>query len=64
MHLAAIEDSQYKNQKFGFWKNVYGIDMSCIAQTAIMEPLIDNAEPDMVNSSTCKFMVRCSANLR
>ena len=57
MHLASIEDSEYKAHKFGFWKNVYGINMSCIAQTALLEPLVDSVNQEMVNSSTCKFMV-------
>lgn len=29
--VAAIEDEKFKESKVGFWKNVYGIDMSCMA---------------------------------
>lgn len=29
--IAAIEDYRYKSSKFGFWKNVYGVDMSCLS---------------------------------
>lgn len=28
--IATIEDEKYKNSKIGFWKNVYGVDMSCL----------------------------------
>ena len=28
MHIASIEDEDYKNKKLHFWDNVYGIDMS------------------------------------
>jgi len=39
--VAAIEDSKFREQKINFWKNVYGIDMSCMTNTVIREPLID-----------------------
>lgn len=44
IYLAAIEDEQYKSQKIGFWKNVYGVDMSCLATAAIKEPLVDSVD--------------------
>lgn len=53
IYLAAIEDEQYKNSKIGFWKNVYGVDMSCLATAAMKEPLIDCCEPNMIVSSYC-----------
>lgn len=28
IHLAAIEDEDYKNEKTTFWNNVYNVDMS------------------------------------
>lgn len=30
MYIAAIEDESYKKKKVDFWKNVYGVDMSCM----------------------------------
>ncbi|KAL9288552.1 Protein arginine N-methyltransferase 1.1 [Arabidopsis thaliana] len=30
LHLTAIEDSEYKEDKIEFWNSVYGFDMSCI----------------------------------
>jgi len=30
MFITAIEDGQYKDEKIGFWDNVYGFNMSCI----------------------------------
>jgi len=32
--LAPIEDSKWREQKLGFWKDVYGIDMSAVAPLA------------------------------
>jgi protein arginine N-methyltransferase 1 len=30
IYIAAIEDSEYKQDKIGFWDNVYGVNMSCL----------------------------------
>ena len=30
IYIAAIEDSQYKKDKIGFWQDVYGVNMSCL----------------------------------
>ena len=54
--VAAIEDEQYKNQKMGFWKNVYGVDMSCLQSAAMKEPLIDVCESNMLVSNSCMIL--------
>jgi type I protein arginine methyltransferase len=54
--IAAIEDEQYKNQKIGFWKNVYGVDMSCMSATVMKEPLVDSVESNMINSNACQIL--------
>ena len=41
MYVAALEDGQYKQQKKEFWKDVYGVDMSCLTPKVMREPLID-----------------------
>ena len=41
IYVATIEDEKYKNQKLGFWKNVYGVNMSCMTPAVMKEPLID-----------------------
>lgn len=56
MHVAAIEDSDYKNNKRNFWNNVYGVDMSCLAPTVMKEPLVDTVNKDMIMSSSCKIL--------
>ncbi len=30
LYVATIEDAKYKQQKIGFWDEVYGVDMSCL----------------------------------
>ncbi|KAL8993787.1 MAG: hypothetical protein Q9188_007239 [Gyalolechia gomerana] len=42
--LAGIEDGEYKEEKIGFWDNVYGFDFSPLKDTALTEPLVDTVE--------------------
>lgn len=44
IHMAAIEDGDYKEEKIGFWDNVYGFDFSPLKHTALSEPLVDTVD--------------------
>jgi len=44
IHMAAIEDAEYKETKIGFWEDVYGFDYSCIKEIALREPLVDTVD--------------------
>ncbi|KAL9581269.1 MAG: hypothetical protein Q9212_003995 [Teloschistes hypoglaucus] len=44
IYLAGIEDGEYKDEKIGFWDNVYGFDYSPLKTTALTEPLVDTVE--------------------
>jgi len=44
IHMAAIEDGDYKEEKIGFWDNVYGFDFSPLKETALSEPLVDTVD--------------------
>lgn len=48
LHLTAIEDSEYKEDKIEFWNSVYGFDMSCIKKKAMMEPLVDTVDQNQI----------------
>lgn len=48
LYLCAIEDAQYKSEKIDFWDNVYGLNMSCIKNVALTEPLVDTVDPEQV----------------
>jgi len=48
MYLAAIEDGTVKRERFDFWNDVYGFDMSPIRQVAIREPVVDVIEAKAV----------------
>ena len=56
LHILAIEDREYKDDKVNWWNNVYGFDMSCIRDVALTEPLVDcvNAKSIVTNSSLVK----------
>lgn len=55
MHIAAIEDGDYKDEKIGFWDSVYGFNMSHIKNLALREPLVDVVDQKAVVTSTCIF---------
>jgi protein arginine N-methyltransferase 1 len=41
MYVAAIEDAHVRRERFDFWQDVYGFDMSVIKDIAIREPVVD-----------------------
>jgi type I protein arginine methyltransferase len=55
MHIAAIEDEQYKTNKLNFWNNVYGIDMSCLSKAAFVEPIVDSVDCESITSTNDIF---------
>ncbi|SCV67641.1 BQ2448_5252 [Microbotryum intermedium] len=55
MYLAGIEDHDYKEEKIGFWDDVYGFDYSCIKEIALKEPLVDTVELKAVVTRPCKI---------
>lgn len=57
MHLAAIEDAEYKQQKVHFWDDVYGFDMSCMKNYVLREPLIDCVDAKAVVSSRAHNLI-------
>ncbi|KAI9757935.1 MAG: type I protein arginine N-methyltransferase Rmt1 [Chaenotheca gracillima] len=42
--LAGIEDGDYKEEKIGFWDNVYGFDFTPLKHSALTEPLVDTVD--------------------
>ena len=51
LYVCLIEDGEYKEEKIGFWKDVYGFDMSCIQEIAMLEPLVDVVDRSAVVST-------------
>ena len=44
LFVAGIEDGEYKEEKIGFWDNVWGFDFTPLKSTALCEPLVDTVE--------------------
>jgi len=54
LHIAAIEDGEYKEEKIGFWQSVYGFDYSVIQRSVMEEPIVDTVDENAVaTSSSC-----------
>ncbi|KAI8443794.1 protein arginine N-methyltransferase [Phakopsora pachyrhizi] len=53
LYLAGLEDQEYKEEKIGFWDDVYGFDYSCIKEIALREPLVDTVELKAVVTNPC-----------
>ncbi|PWN46261.1 S-adenosyl-L-methionine-dependent methyltransferase, partial [Ceraceosorus guamensis] len=56
LFLSAIEDQEYKEEKIGFWDDVYGFDYSCIKDIALKEPLVDTVELKSVVCDPAKVL--------
>lgn len=56
IYLAGIEDGKYKENKLGFWDNVYGVNMKCMRPAVMKEPLIDSIDSQMINSTECQIL--------
>ena len=54
--LAGIEDGKYIASKVGFWDSVYGVNMKCVKPAVMKEPVIDNIDSQMINSSQCTIL--------
>lgn len=56
LFVCGIEDSEYRSDKINFWENVYGFDMRCIKEMALVEPLVDSCNADQVISSPDRIL--------
>ncbi|AOA60353.1 Arginine dimethylating methyltransferase [Komagataella phaffii CBS 7435] len=56
IHVAAIEDGNYKNDKIHYWENVYGFDYSPFIEIAMSEPLVDTVENGSVVTTSSKLI--------
>jgi len=56
LHICGIEDAEYRQDKINFWENVYGFNMRCIKEIALMEPLVDTCNPEQVMTSSDRIL--------
>lgn len=57
LFLSGIEDGEYKDEKIGFWDNVYGFDYSPLKKTALTEPLVDTVDMKAVVTDPTAVLV-------
>ena len=50
LYIMGIDDNYYD---FDWWKNVYGYDMSCIAQLAVRELMFVETDPEKIVTNKC-----------
>lgn len=55
MFICAIEDAEYRNDKIDFWDDVWGFNMKCMKEMALLEPLVDVCDPKQIISNPAKF---------
>ena len=57
IHIAGIEDVQYKHSKLDFWDGVgYDIDMTVLRPTVMSEPIIDVCGSEYINTTSSKIL--------
>lgn len=55
LYIAGIEDGQYKDEKIGYWEDVYGFDYTPFIEVAMSEPLVDTVENNALITTAEKF---------
>lgn len=57
INLAASNKGEFNyKRKLTFWEDVYGYDMSSLKSLVFSEPIIDNVDPEYINSTICKIL--------
>ncbi|RUS22795.1 S-adenosyl-L-methionine-dependent methyltransferase [Endogone sp. FLAS-F59071] len=48
MLLGAIDDADFKNEKYNFWEDVYGFKMTPMKKSTLHEAVVDLVKPDSI----------------
>ncbi|QLG71856.1 hypothetical protein HG535_0C02050 [Zygotorulaspora mrakii] len=56
IHIAGLEDAQYKDDKINYWYDVYGFDYSPFVPLVMKEPIVDTVESHVVNTTRAKLI--------
>lgn len=62
LHIAGIEDTEYRREKFDFWNNAYDIDFTPVKKCLLEEPTVDIVQNDAIVTDTCTLLVRLAKN--
>ncbi|XP_065364498.1 protein arginine N-methyltransferase 1-B-like [Calliphora vicina] len=50
LYMVALEDTKHKNGNINWWSNVYGFNMRCLREVALIEPRYQSIRPDQIMS--------------
>lgn len=56
LYIAALEDGEFKTDKFDFWDNCYGLNFSSLKTLAMEEPLVDTVNREKVISAPAQIL--------
>lgn len=56
IHIAGLEDSEFKQEKMNYWHDVYGFDYSPFIPLIMKEPIVDTVDNNLVNTTRCKLI--------
>jgi type I protein arginine methyltransferase len=56
LYITAIEDAQIRRDRFDYWDDVYGFDMSPIKEIALMEPVVDVVDSKAIVTDTVPIL--------
>ena len=56
VYVAAIQDEEYKKKRFGFWQDVYGVNMQCMKHAVMKEACVELIEGTNLISNECKVL--------
>ena len=56
LYLAALEDGTVKRERFNFWENVYGFDMTPIKDVAMTEPVVDVVDANAIVTTSVPIL--------
>lgn len=56
MYVAGLEDGMYKEEKIGFWNDVYGFDYTPFQEIVMAEPLVDTVDNRSVVTDGCSIL--------
>lgn len=48
IYMVALEDSKHKNGNIDWWSDVYGFNMRCLREVALVEPRYQSIRPEQV----------------
>ena len=56
IHIAGLEDSEYKHQKLDYWQDVYGFDYPPFSPIVMQEPIVDTVESNLINTTRTEII--------